>query len=151
MLHRRPIPSETNPADRLESLRALPALRSLRGAPLHCVMSLRFCALCEAAGRDPMPDLAVHFGDLEAAAAMVSLGEGVTRCWPEKFSVCRPCCPCLTPDEATLASMIGHAQAGDRQQFAAVLDGFVRAGRHDVLYDLAVRAASAMQGARPPC
>lgn len=135
--------------DPLSALRSLPALRSLQGASLHFVMSLRFCALCERAGRDPLADLAVHFGNVEAAGAVVDLAEGVTRLWPERFGLCRPCCHCLTPDEATLAAMAEHARAADREGFASLLDGFVRTDRHEALFDLSVQAVAALQGAMP--
>lgn len=140
------VTDDANPVDPLSGLRRLALIRSLRGVPLHCVMSLRFCAMCEAARYDPLADLAVHFGNLEAAGAMLALRDGVTQLWPDKFEVCRPCCPCLTPDEATLVAMVVHALAGDRDGFASVLDGYVRAGRQEWLYDLSVRAAVALHG-----
>ncbi|MCB2051534.1 MAG: hypothetical protein KDE63_08910 [Novosphingobium sp.] len=149
MSRQNPVPATALPFDPFAAVRELPAVRSLHGAPLHFVMSLRFCALCRAARRDPLADLAIHFGNVEAAGAVVALADGVARMWPDSFEVCRPCCPRLTADESTLAQMAHYALAGNRGAFSALLDGFVRARRHDALYDLSTNTVVALQGVMP--
>ena len=52
----------------------------------------------------------------------------------------------LTSRWATLAAMVRHALAGDSEGFADLLDGFVRADRHDGLYHSTRHAAALLSG-----
>ncbi|MDK4805826.1 MAG: hypothetical protein OC190_04680 [Novosphingobium aromaticivorans] len=121
-------------------------IRALSLAALHAVMAMRLCALFERAGRDPLPDLAQRYRSMETARAVHALVRKVVRTWPERFLVNRPCQLVMTPDEATLAAMLRHALGADRAGFADLLDGFVRADRHDGLFEATRYAAVLLSG-----
>ncbi len=125
----------------------LPDLRQQSLVAIHLVISLRFCAMAEAAGREPLAALACRLGSVTAARAVFDLTERITRAWPDRFATARPCCSAMTPDEWTAAMMTRAARAADRAGFCAVLDGFVRADRHDALFDATVAAIAAVEAA----
>lgn len=122
----------------------LPDLRNQSLAAIHLVMSLRLCALAEVAGREPLAALACRLGSVTAAQAVFDLTDRITRAWPDRFATARPCCPGMTPDEWTVAMLARAARQADRPGFAAVLDGFVRAERHDALFAATVAALAAI-------
>lgn len=124
-----------------------PDLRALNLATLHGVMAVRLCALFDHAQREPLAELAQRFRSFEAAEAVLDLVRAVTRAWPEPFVTGRPCCLALSPDEATLAAMLRTAGRGDRDGFGSALVGFVRAERHEGLYDASVRAVALLEAA----
>jgi hypothetical protein len=129
------------------SLARLADIRSLPLPALHLVMALRLCALMEQAGRNPVAELVTRFHSVTAAKAALGLAEAVSRCWPERYMVARPCALKMTPDEATLAAMARSALARDRAGFEQALHGFVRSDRHDVLFAATVEAVAALQSA----
>jgi hypothetical protein len=122
-------------------------LRGLNLATLHGVMAVRLCALFDHAQREPLAELAQRFRSFEAAEAVLALVREVVRAWPEPFVTSRPCCLALSPDEATLAAMLRCAGRGERGGFGEALAGFVRADRHERLYDASVRAAALLEAA----
>jgi hypothetical protein len=127
------------------TIAALSRPGDLRALPIviaELVVATRLAARFERAGRDPLPDLARRYGNIEAATALDALLRLVTRVWPEPFAVARPCCARLTPDEATLAAMARAARCADRAGFADQLAGFVRADRHEPLYRATLHAVA---------
>lgn len=117
-------------------------VRGLSLKSLHTVMAMRLCALFDAAGRDPVPDLAQRYRSIEAACAVHGLVQTVKQVWPEPFMVNRPCCLAMTPDEVTLAALGRAALAAHRDAFADTITGFVRADRHDALYNATIHAVA---------
>lgn len=122
-------------------------LRALDMKALHVVMAVRLCALFDRAEREPLAELAQRFRSFEAAAAVLDLVRTVSWAWPEPFTVNRPCCLAMSPDETTLAAMLRAAARGDRAGFGEVLAGFVRPGRHERLYDAGILAAATLAAA----
>ena len=51
----------------------------------------------------------------------------------------------MSPDERTFAAMARTATAGDRDGFSRILDGFVRADRHERLFAATLDAVAALQ------
>jgi len=98
------------------------------------ISSFRLLALCAKAGRDPLLELTHRYACLTTAKAFLDFADAIGACWPENVTVARPCCPVLTPDEATIVSMVDAARSGRREGFDAAIDGFVRRERHDRLY-----------------
>lgn len=146
-----PVPPHTAPVtarhDAIVAALARPQdVRALSLTALHVVMAMRLSAMFERVGRDPVPDLAQRYHSVEAAAAVHALVRRVIRTWPDRFLVNRPCQLVMTPDEATLAAMVRHALSGDSAGFADLLDGFVRADRHDGLYQSTRHAAALLSG-----
>lgn len=132
-------------ARRSELLSALarPAeLRALSLPVLHVVMTLRFCALFERAGREPLGELSIRFASVAAARALLDLSSQVTAVWPEPYTCARPCCMAMTPDENTLAAMVHAALQADRSGFALQLDGLIKPNLHERLYQACIAAVA---------
>lgn len=124
---------------------ALPAdLRALPRPALHVVMAMRLAALFERAGRDPVGELTCRLRSVTAALEFCELQRRVVRAWPEPYLASRPCCLGMTPDETTLAGMIRTAAARDRAAFGRVIAGFVRADRHDTLFEACIKTVAAL-------
>ncbi len=135
------IPDQTLAAVRtVARLAQQPDLRVQSFGSVHLVMTMRLRAIFERAERDPIAELSARLCSVPAAIAVLELCDQVCAVWPEAFTIHRPCCVKLSPDEHTLAQMARCARGGDRAGFSAVLDGFVRTSRHDNLYDATVRA-----------
>ncbi|MES2301977.1 MAG: hypothetical protein V4521_07900 [Pseudomonadota bacterium] len=126
----------------VDSLARPQDVRGLTLTGLHITMAMRLCAMFDAAGRDPVPDLARRYHSIEAACAVHDLVQTIKHVWPEPFMVNRPCCLAMTPDEATLSALVRNALAADRTGFASVVDGFVRADRHSALYEATIHAVA---------
>lgn len=126
----------------VESLGRPRDVRGLTLTGLHMTMAMRLCALFDAAGRDPVPDLARRYHSIEAACAVHGLVQTIKQVWPEPFMVNRPCCLAMTPDEVTLSALVRTALSADREGFAQVVDGFVRADRHAALYEATIHAVA---------
>ena len=125
-----------------------PDIRALALSAFHIVMSARLSALFDRAQREPLAELTQRFRSFEAASAVLALLSEVRTSWPEPFVVNRPCCTGLSPDEFTLAGLVRSALRGDRAGFAGVLDGFIRADRHDRLFDAVAFAATTLEAAK---
>lgn len=117
-----------------------PDLRTQSHGAVHLVMTMRLRPIFERAERDPVGELSTRLRSVPAAIAALELCDRIVAAWPDGFAVNRPCCIKMTPDEHTLAQMARSALAGDRAGFAAVLDGLVRLGRQERLFDATVRA-----------
>ncbi|WAT17401.1 DNA-directed RNA polymerase subunit beta' [Aurantiacibacter sp. MUD11] len=101
------------------------------------VVAIRLMAAAMQGNCDPLVELTRRLGSITAAKAVLDLAKAGSQAWPENVMVNRPCCHALSPDEAVLADMASAVLAGDRQQFAAVLEGLVRRERHERLYGAA--------------
>lgn len=110
-------------------------LASLSWIALRTVSATRLIAVCARGGRDPLVELTRRLGDVTTARVFLHFANLVGAYWPEDVQVMRPCCCVLSPDEMTLAVMADCAASGSREDFSAVLDGFVRTDRHEELYD----------------
>ena len=142
-------PSSERTLNYVRTLARLARIPDLRVQPLaaaQLIMTMRLRPIFDHAERDPAAELATRLGSVPAALAALALCEHVGAAWPDAFALHRPCCVKLTPDEHTLAQMARAAAAGDRAGFSALLDGFVRASRHDRLFDATVLALAALGG-----
>lgn len=134
--------SSTRYSAMIESMARAHDVRALSIKSLHMVMAMRLCALFDAAGHDPVPDLARRYRSIEAACAIHGLVETIKQVWPEPFMANRPCCHAMTPDEATLAALSRATRSGNREAFTAAIAGFVRADRHEALYNATIHAVA---------
>ena len=135
------------------------ALRDLREHPLvamHVVMGTRLSLLFGRAGRDPLPDLAVRLRSMRAARAQQALTTAVGRYWPDTFTLRRPCCMILSPDEMVLADVAVAAMRGDRGRAMDAMRDFLPAlARVRLFRDMvelvdAIRSAQAEPAEREP-
>ena len=130
-------------------LEQVPSIKAWPRHVIDAVMILRFCALCDRARRDPLADLATHFGSVATAHAAIELVEMIKRSWPEPYVANRPCCLAMTEHEATLAGMAVCAARGCRDQFEQHIEGFVRPDRHDQLFDASAMLCARLLGTQP--
>lgn len=94
---------------------------------------------------DPLPALALHLCNCEAAYAVHDFVETLVRSWPEPFVVGRACCQRLSPDEATLARLVDAGQQRDAAAFGEAIAGLIRVDRHERLWDSLTHAVILMR------
>lgn len=109
---------------------------------IRAIVAIRLLAICTRTGNEPLPLLSQRLASVTAAKAFIAFADLIGTSWPETFSVMRPCCRIVSPDEATLAQMIDAVAAGNRAQFGRALDGFVRSDRQDALFISAAQATA---------
>lgn len=126
----------------IDRLARTPTRSDLGFTGLAMVSAVRLLALCVKCGRDPVDTHMLQFGCLETARAFLDFADAAGNAWPDRVEVLRPCCMMLSPDEQTLAHMADRAIAGDRAGFSRQIEGYVRADRHDRLFDAAARFAA---------
>jgi len=102
------------------------------------IYSLRLIALHERARRDPVPELTTRLGSVATAAKALALGQAIGLTWPENIHVSRFCCPVLTHDEATIATLLDCAERRDRTGFDQAIEGLIRPKRVPILWDAVV-------------
>ncbi|WP_176273245.1 DNA-directed RNA polymerase subunit beta' [Altererythrobacter lutimaris] len=100
-------------------------------------------AIHRRAKRDPVPELAARLGNVTSAIAALDLVETLTSVWPEPIQVGRACCRALTLDEATMGRAVQAVSARDREAFVHQLDGLMKAGRVDLLWEQAMTFVAA--------
>lgn len=132
------MPSSPSPSAAIrQTIAALaqpPRIGTLAPIAAEFVRALRLVALCDRAGRDPMPELAARLGGVEIAARALLLSKAIAGSWPEAILVARPCCSLLSHDEATVGAMVGAAARGDRSGFEAAISGLIpRESTHPLL------------------
>jgi len=106
------------------------------------IMSLRLVAVCSRSNHDALPHLAQRFASVTAAKAVIAFADQVGHSWPENVQVMRPCCPAITHDEFTVALLTDAAVAGRRDIFSSILEGLVRPGQYDLLFERAKAAVA---------
>jgi hypothetical protein len=113
------------------------AQRDVRELPFpiaHAVMAMRLCVVCHTFDRDPKDDLIQRLGSPLAAQKFHIAVEAIGTAWPEPFSVARPCCPKLSPDEATLVDMITAVRANNRADFDKATQEMLGCDARNTLY-----------------
>lgn len=127
----------------IAQLLAPPRVERLGPIAGRFVHALRLIAVHDAAGRDPVPELAARLGSVEVAAKALILAQAIAASWPENIAVSRFCCRLMSHDEATIGAFLDAAAACDRRGFEVALDGLVRADRAHRLWEAALALASA--------
>jgi hypothetical protein len=92
-------------------------IRQLPIAAIHAVMAMRLCVICHKADRDPVDDLLQRFGNDLAVRRFQVVFEVIGTAWPDAFTVSRPCCSMLSPDESMFANMMMSVAAQNRAAF----------------------------------
>lgn len=113
-------------------------VRALHPVAGRFVYALRLVALHERARTDPVPELTQRLGQITIAIKTLQLLESVSQAWPERVSVRRFCCGCLSHDELTLGRMVEAAWRGDEVEFGKQLHGLVRPDRIERIWFHAV-------------
>ncbi|KWV91183.1 DNA-directed RNA polymerase subunit beta' [Erythrobacter sp. YT30] len=120
-----------------------PRLSNLHPIAARFVYSLRLIAVHEHARRDPVAELAVRLGSMDVAAKSLSMAKVIARVWPENIQVSRFCCGLMSHDEATIGYMIEATAHRDRAAFDRVLEGLIRPGRAQALWDASIDLVAA--------
>ena len=81
------------------------------------VVALRIAIFAHKSGADPAPHVAARLGSAAISNQLSLVLEAMGQAWPEPFSVSRPCCPRLTPDESMFVGMVRSAMRGNRAAF----------------------------------
>lgn len=122
-------------ADELISVMIRPRdVRQLSMAAMHAVMALRLCVICHKVGRNPMDDLIQRFGNPLAVRHFRFVFEAIGTAWPDPFTISRPCCPLLSPDEAMFADMMTSVARRDRAAFDSVTHEMHGSDAREALY-----------------
>lgn len=95
---------------------------------------MRLCVVCHKVDRDPAEDLTQRFGNELAARRFGVVFEAVGTAWPDPFTVSRPCCPMLSPDEVTFADMMLAVSDQNREAFDAATCEMLGSDARETLY-----------------
>lgn len=81
------------------------------------VVALRIAVFAHKSGEDPGPHVAMRLGSHALSNQLSLIVEAMGQAWPDPFSVSRPCCGRLSPDEVLFVSMVRTAMRGNRAAF----------------------------------
>ena len=135
-------PVSTQASAAIDRLRMPPLIMHQSVAAYQIIMSLRLVAVCSRTNHDALPHLAQRFASVTAAKAVIEFADQVGLSWPENVQVMRPCCGALTHDEFTVGLLTDAAVAGRRDIFSSILEGLVRPGQYDLLFERAKAAVA---------
>lgn len=139
MRHAKPVRAALS----IEKLKERPQVDDFHPLAVRFVFSLRLIALHRRAKRDPVPELAARLGNVTAAIAALELSETIAAIWPEPVRVGRACCRCLTFDEVTLGRALEAVVVRDRLAFNHQLEGLLKPGRIDLVWEQAMTLVAA--------
>ena len=81
------------------------------------VVALRIAVFAHKSGTDPAPHVAARLGSTALSNQLSLVVEAMGQAWPDPFSVSRPCCGRLSPDEILFVGMVRSAMRGNRAAF----------------------------------
>jgi|TARA_B110001454_G_scaffold181602_1_gene175717 hypothetical protein len=81
------------------------------------VVALRIAIFAHKSGADPAPHVAARLGSVTLSNQLSLVLEAMGQAWPDPFSVSRPCCGRLSPDETMFIGMVRSAMRGNRASF----------------------------------
>ncbi len=81
------------------------------------VVALRIAVFAHKSGADPAPHVAARLGSVSLSNQLSLVLEAMGQAWPDPFSVSRPCCGRLSPDETMFVGMLRSAMRGNRASF----------------------------------
>jgi hypothetical protein len=81
------------------------------------VVALRIAVFAHKSGADPAPHVAARLGSVCLSNQLSLVLEAMGQAWPDPFSVSRPCCGRLSPDETMFVGMVRSAMRGNRASF----------------------------------
>ena len=141
-INRSETPVSTQSSAAIDRLRMPPMIMHQSVAAYQIIMSLRLVAVCSRSNHDALPHLAQRFASVTAAKAVIAFADQVGNSWPENVQVMRPCCPAITHDEFTVGLLTDAAIAGRRDVFSNIIEGLVRPGQYDQLFERAKAAVA---------
>lgn len=100
------------------------------------VVSLRIAVFAHKSGEDPGPHVTARLGNPVLANHLSLVIEAMGQAWPDPFSVSRPCCGRLSPDEAMFVAMVRSAMRGNRAAFDRVTCEMIGEDARTLIYNL---------------
>lgn len=100
------------------------------------VVSLRIAIFAHKTGADPAPHVAARLGSVALSNQLSLVLEAMGQVWPEPFSVSRPCCGRLSPDEAMFVGMLRSAMRGNRAAFDRQTREMIGEDARTLIYNL---------------
>lgn len=100
------------------------------------VVALRIAVYAHKTGADPAPHVAARLGSIALSNQLSLVLEAMGQVWPEPFSVSRPCCGRLSPDEAMFVGMVRSAMRGNRAAFDRQTREMISEDARTLIYNL---------------
>lgn len=100
------------------------------------VVALRIAVFAHKTGADPAPHVAARLGSVPLSNQLSLVLEAMGQVWPEPFSVSRPCCGRLSPDEAMFVGMMRSAMRGNRAAFDRQTREMIAEDARTLIYNL---------------
>ncbi|GGB66304.1 hypothetical protein [Blastomonas aquatica] len=100
------------------------------------VVSLRIAIFAHKTGADPAPHVAARLGSVALSNQLSLVLEAMGQAWPEPFSVSRPCCGRMSPDEAMFVGMLRSAMRGNRAAFDRQTREMIAEDARTLIYNL---------------
>lgn len=100
------------------------------------VVALRIAVFAHKTGADPAPHVATRLGSVALSNQLSLVLEAIGQAWPEPFSVSRPCCSRLSPDEAMFVGMVRSAMRGNRAAFDRQTREMIAEDARTLIYNL---------------
>lgn len=100
------------------------------------VVALRIAVFAHKSGEDPGPHVAARLGSTVLSNHLSLVIEAMGQAWPDPFSVSRPCCGRLSPDEAMFVGMVRSAMRGNRAAFDRLTCEMIGEDARTLIYNL---------------
>lgn len=100
------------------------------------VVALRIAVFAHKTGADPGAHVAARLGSVPLSNHLSLILEAMGQVWPEPFSVSRPCCGRLSPDEAMFVGMVRSAMRGNRAAFDRQTREMIPEDARTLIYNL---------------
>ncbi|WP_373488109.1 addiction module antidote protein [Blastomonas sp.] len=100
------------------------------------VVALRIAVFAHKSGADPAPAVAAKLGSAVLANHLSLIVEAMGQAWPEPFSIMRPCCGRMSPDETLFAGMLRSAARGNRASFDRLTCEMLAEDARNLLFNL---------------
>ncbi len=113
------------------------------------VVALRIAVFAHKAGADPEPHVAARLGSVALSNQLSLILEAMGQAWPEPFSVSRPCCGRLSPDEAMFVAMARSAMRGNRATFDRQTREMLGEDARTLIYNLMWQTGRLVPAAEP--
>jgi len=111
-------------------------LRAASQLEARLVVALRIAVFAHTSGQDPGPHVAARLGSSILSNQLSLVIEAMGQAWPEPFSVSRPCCGRLSPDETMFVGMMRSAIRGNRAAFDRVTCEMLGEDSRTLIYNL---------------
>ncbi|MDM7954828.1 hypothetical protein [Blastomonas sp.] len=100
------------------------------------LVALRIAVFAHKTGADPAAHVAARLGSVALSNQLSLVLEAMGQVWPEPFSVSRPCCARMSPDESMFVGMVRSAMRGNRAAFDRQTREMIAEDARTLIYNL---------------